>query len=236
MEAKLGFRYHHPRQDTSAPPVWASVPGRNYRDPMSQDLFDVEVDFTWANNSAVQDLGLNFHSTPPVPGQVITNNCIATSGACIGGVPVNGGIPHHWKDVVGVRVGGDYVALPNLLTLRAGGFYESKGQDDQYLNLDFDLAQKVGLSAGATVRVWRFDLSAGYQHTFYGTLNNNGNGSVYALSGDSTGASAGACGATPPTNPTPSNVPGCYRSYQNVNGGILTSQLNEFGLAGTMHF
>jgi long-chain fatty acid transport protein len=184
----------------------------------------------------VQDLGLSFHSNPPVAGQVNTNNCIATTGGCIGGVPTNGGIPHHWKDVFGVRVGGDFVVLPNMLSLRAGGFYESKGVDDAYLNLDFDEAEKVGVSGGLTFRAGPVDISAGYAHTFYGTLNNNGNGQVYGLSGDGTGASMGACGTKPAMNPTPTNVPGCFRSYQNVNGGILTSQINEFGLAGTVHF
>lgn len=234
MEAKLGIRYHHPRVNPSQP-TWASVQGRKVRDPMSQDVFDVEVDFTYANNSALQDLGLTFG--PPVAGQTYTNYCVASTGTCVGHVPVNGSIPHHWKDVVGVRVGADYVALPDRLSVRAGGFYETKGVDDAYLNLDFDEAEKIGLSAGLTVRVSRFDISAGYAHTFYGTLNNNGKGSVYALSGDSTGANATPTTCTPGgnTSPTPP-VAGCYRSYQNVNGGILTSQLNEFGLAGTVHF
>src|SRR5208337_2695421 len=39
MEAKLGFRYHHPRQNPSPAPAWASRPGRIVRDPISQDLF-----------------------------------------------------------------------------------------------------------------------------------------------------------------------------------------------------
>jgi long-chain fatty acid transport protein len=235
MEAKLGLRYHHPRQDVTKRPGWASTPGRKVRDPMSEDLFDIELDFTWANNSAVQDLGLTFHSTPPVPNEIITKNCIATSGGCIGGVPATGSIPHNWKDVVGIRLGGDFVAVPNLLSLRAGGFYETQGQDASYLNLDFDVAQKIGASGGATVRLGPVDVSVAYAHTFYGTLNNGGNGKIYALSGDNTGASLGACGSVPATNPTPS-LPGCFRSYQPVNGGILTSQLNEVGLSGTMHF
>jgi long-chain fatty acid transport protein len=231
IEAKLGVRFHMPRKDAVARPGWASAPGRRVRDPMSEDLFDLELDFTYANNSAAQNLELQFHSNPPNPQQVVTNLCIGPPGNCTGGIPVNGNIPQKWKDVVGFRLGGDFVVIPNRLSLRAGGFYEIKGQDDAYLSLNFDLAQKIGVAGGGTVRLGPVDVSVGYQHTFYGTLNNGGNGQIFALAG---GAGAGACGAGNP-NPTPV-VPGCYRSYQPVNGGSLTTYLNEVGLAATARF
>jgi hypothetical protein len=113
-----------------------------------------------------------------------------------------------------------------VLSLRAGAFYQTKGQDDAYLSLNFDLAEEVGVAGGGTVRLGPIDLSLVYQHTFFGTLNNGGNGKIYALSGDASGCSA--------TNPA--GQPGCYRSYQAVNGGILTESLNEVGLAATAHF
>jgi long-subunit fatty acid transport protein len=228
MEAKLGLRFHLPRKNVSEQPGWANVPGRKVRDPMSQDVFDIEVDFTWANNSSVQNLDLGFNK----------GICINLGvGSCVGQVPADGSVPHHWKDVVGVRLGSDVVVVPNRLALRAGAFYETKGVDDQYLSLDFDLAQKIGLSGGATVRLGPIDLSAGFQHTFYGTLNNGGNGQIYALSGDASNAivKGGPCGADPVKN-GPMVGPGCFRSYQAVNGGILTASLNEVGLSGTAHF
>jgi long-chain fatty acid transport protein len=217
MEAKIGFRYHHPRQDPQLP-GWASTPGRKVRDPMSEDLFDIEVNFTWANNSANQDLQLGFK-----PGIKINDGSMAG----VGELPSNANIPHQWKDVVGVRLGGDFVAVPNRLAIRAGGFYEIKGQDDKYLNIDFNLAQKAGVSGGATVRVGPVDISVVYQHTFFGTIANGGKGAVYALSGDGSGCKD-------PKNP--SFGQGCFRSWQSVNGGTLTANLNEVGLAGTMHF
>jgi long-chain fatty acid transport protein len=206
------------------------------RDPLSEDVFDLELDFTYANNSAAKDLELQFQSNPPdVPPKPVTNNCIHTSTQCIGGVPTNGNIPQNWKDVVGFRLGGDFVVIPNRLSLRAGAFYEIKGQDDAYLSLNFDLAQKIGVAGGGTVRVGPIDISVGYQHTFYGTLNNNGQGQIYALSGDGTGAGMGACGTPTATYPTPV-LPGCFRSYQPVNGGSLTAFMNEVGLSATARF
>src|SRR6185369_1399051 len=132
MEAKIGLRYHHARQEVEKPSWATKHPDRKFRDPMSEDLFDVELDFTWANNSAVDNIELRFKKG------------ILVKGAGGGTVPENGDVPHMWKDVVGIRVGGDFVVLPNRLALRAGGFFETKGQDDAYLNLDFDVAQKGG--------------------------------------------------------------------------------------------
>lgn len=211
MEAKLGVRYHHPRVGT-ARPSWATegaaeggagTAGRRVRDPMSEDLFDVELDFTWANNSAVDVLEVRFKEGLPV------------RGTDVGFVPRNADVPHEWKDVLGVRLGGDVVPLPGLLALRAGGFFETKGQEDEYLNLDFNAGWRVGVGGGATVRVGPVDVSAAYQHTFYGAIDNGGDGVIQAVSGDlGTGS----------------------RSVQAVNGGRLETSLNEFAVSGTVRF
>jgi long-chain fatty acid transport protein len=209
MEAKLGVRYHHPRPGIR--PRWAQrADGGRVRDPMSEDLFDIEVDFTWANNSAVDTLELRFPGEGGLPGTEIRVN--GTPGV----VPPNADVPHEWKDVFGVRVGGDFVVLPNLLALRAGGFVETKGQDDKYLNLDFHVGEKVGIGGGATVRIGPVDVTAAFQHTFYGDIDNNGVGAIHGLSGDET---------------TDNN-----RTRQAVNGGVLTSSLNEVALGGTLRF
>jgi hypothetical protein len=73
------------------------------------------------------------------------------------------------------------------------------------------------------VRVWRLDITAAYQHTFFGTLDNGGKGAVYGLSGDGV------------TNETPGEG-GPYRSRQAVNGGKLESGLNEVALGVTARF
>src|SRR5262249_42893602 len=179
------------------------------RDPMSEDLFDIEADFTWANDSAVDAVEVRLRGDPSVGGAPI-----AIAGTP-GTAPGNADVPHNWRDVVGVRLGGDFVVLPNLLALRTGGFFESSGQDDAHLNVDFDASWRFGLSAGATVRLGPVDVAAAYQHTFYGTLDNGGQGAVHGLSGDATSQ---------------------FRTLQAVNGGKLTSSLNEVALGGTLRF
>lgn len=202
MEAKLGVRYHHPRQDPGERPAWARKEDKPVRDPLSEDLFDVELDFTWAHNSVVDNLELRFK-----PG-------VAIKGTP-GYAPENADVAHEWRDVFGVRLGGDFVVLPGRLAVRAGAFYESKGQDDKYLNVDFHLGHRIGVAGGATVRLGPVDLAAAYQHTFFGTLDNGGQGLLKAISGDRASG---------------------FRSQQAVNGGKLESSLNEFGLSGTLRF
>lgn len=210
MEAKLGVRFHYPRQDPGPKPSWATGT-KKVRDAMSEDLFDVEADFTYANNSAVKAIEVRFK-----PG-------IAINGTGGGLLPENADIVHNWKDVFGARIGGEAVILPSRLSARAGFFYESKGQDDQYLNIDFHLSEKIGLSGGASVRLGPVDITVAYQHTFFGALDNKGKGALYGLSGD--GLTSDKPGAG-----------GKYRTYQTINGGKLTSDLNEVGLGATMRF
>jgi hypothetical protein len=202
MEAKLGIRYHHPRRGAGRL-AQARSTSQQVRDPMGDDLFDLELDLTWSNNSALEAIEVRFREG------------IAVRGTAVGFVPLNADVPHTWRDVVGARLGGDFVALPGLLAVRAGGFFESKGQDDADLNLDFDLGWRVGGGGGATVRVGPVDLSAAFQHTFFGALDNGGKGRIKAVSG---------------------YAPNGFRSIQSVNGGRLESSLNEFGVSGTVRF
>jgi long-chain fatty acid transport protein len=117
--------------------------------------------------------------------------------------------------VLGVRWGGDFVPIPNFLAVRAGGFFESKGQRDELLNLDFHMGYKAGISFGGTVRVGPADLHLAYQHVFYGTLDNGGRGALKALSGDAT------------TN---------FRSQQPVNGGSFSQSLDEIAAGATFRY
>lgn len=205
MEARLGFRYHHPRKGRNPQQRWVSKHAGWARDAMSQDLFDVEVDLTWAHNSQVDAV------------EVRLNPGIALNGTVAGAtIPTVADSPRNWRDVLGVRVGGEYVPIVDLLAVRAGGFFESKGVDDADLSLDFHQGFRAGVAAGAALRLGAFDLALGYQHTFFGTLDNKGKGTTKTTSGDAT--------------------TGDYRSRQSVNGGSATSSLNEVALSAVYHF
>jgi long-chain fatty acid transport protein len=172
------------------------------RDPLSSELFDIEIDLSWANNRAMDAIELRFE-----PGIRIN----PTTGF----VPENADVPHHWRDALGVRLGADVVVVPDLLALRAGGFFESSSADPAYLGLDFHPGERVGVGGGATMRLGPVDLSLAYQHTFFGAIDNHGQGKVHAISGDLTTG---------------------QRSRQPANGGSATASLNELGLGAAVRF
>ena len=59
-------------------------------------------------------------------------------------VPENADVPHQWRDVLGVRIGADVMVVPDMVAVRAGGFFESQGQDAEYVNVDFHQGWKAG--------------------------------------------------------------------------------------------
>jgi long-chain fatty acid transport protein len=230
MEAKLGLRYHKLRGDGPA--------DAHLRDPIAQDVFDVEADFTWANNSAFDNLQVRF------PGDASGNGIIpANPGLPLGSafIPANADIRHHFRDVFGVRVGGDYNVVPNRLAIRAGGFFESKAADSQYQNLDFDGAARFGLALGATYKIplgaekrQALELMLAYGHVFFATLdynNPNSPGGVPATAGL-------PCLNGGAQNPDGSCKNGgqAYRTPWPVNLGTITSSINVINVGASYRF
>jgi len=136
-------------------------------DSMSNEWFDVELDFVWEMNSRVDQ----FTVTTP-PNQALTDHTFDGGMEMMGTLPLPTRIPlpHHWKDQFILRFGGDFNVIPGLLALRAGVSYETSGLDPAYLNLDFIPGGRVGLHGGLTVRLGRFDISAAYAHIFQETV------------------------------------------------------------------
>jgi long-chain fatty acid transport protein len=150
--AALGVRFRMPRRTASTP-----------RDPIEDELFDIELDATWSGNSSIDRLGLRFPGelgigTIPVPG----------TG---GNLPPNADSARRYRDVIGFRLGGDVVVVPKRLSLRAGGFVESRAAVPGHAGLEALSGQRVGLSIGATARIpapggAAFDVSIGYLRMF----------------------------------------------------------------------
>jgi len=224
MEAKLGVRYHMARSGVD--------PNPHLRDPMSQDVFDVEADLTWANDSAFDYLQIRFPGTPG--GQGILP--IPTTG---GTLPPNADVRHHFSDVVGIRLGGDYNLLPDQLALRAGGFFETQAADPTYQNIDFDAASRFGFALGAQYRIrlgaekkHALDFMAGYGHVFFANLSNtdpNGQG-IPALTGEP------CIGSGTPANGQCPGGHGLYRTIWPINLGTITSSINVINVGASFSF
>jgi long-chain fatty acid transport protein len=239
MEAKLGFRYHKPNvPEPSSPgePPPPSVRRSHVRDPLAQDLFDTELDFTWANNSALDSFQIRF------PGDANGEGVIPVNGIVGGTIPPNADVKKGFKDVFGVRLGGDYNVLPDQLAVRAGAFAETSGQDQQYQSVDFAGAARLGFALGGTYRI-RFskeksrtsalEIKLGYGHIFFakqdqGAQDRNASG-LPALAGV-------ACNpATSPGAPCASGTDR-YRTIWPVNLGTIWNSVNTFNVGVAYRF
>jgi long-subunit fatty acid transport protein len=67
-----------------------------------------------------------------------------------------------WKDQLSLRLGGDVNVAPDRLALRWGFHYETHGVVEGWEQLNFMPFQRIGVHAGATLRVWRMDINLGY--------------------------------------------------------------------------
>jgi long-subunit fatty acid transport protein len=224
MEAKIGVRYHRRLADAPAE--------LHKRDPLAQDRWDVEADLTWANDSAFDNLQLRF------PSNAMGDGTLPANPAVLGGtIPPNADIRHHWKDVVGVRVGGDYSILPQRLAVRAGAFFETAAADKVYQNLDFIASQRIGLTLGGTFRIpigtsGSLDLMAGYGHIFYGNLDNS-DPNAQGLSGL---AGTPCNGGTDMAGNTCSNGATKYRTNWPVNLGTITNSVDILNVGASYRF
>lgn len=213
IEAKVGFRYHRRRSD---------VPyDEHVRDPMAQDRFDIEADLTYANDSSFQNLQVRLPGTASGGGIVPINGIPAVA-------PPNADIPHFFKDVYGVRLGGDYNVIPDTWAIRGGGFLQSSAQNAQYQNVDFAGSLNGGLALGTTFRIHlskeranAFEVSLGYEHVFYVDETYNGTTGTPALTGV-------AC----PSGVSQTSPLGCagglsaYRTTWPINLGTITNSVN----------
>jgi long-subunit fatty acid transport protein len=206
MEAKLGLRYHQPRN--------AATYNEHRRDPMAQDAWDVEVDGTWAHDSQFQAIDIAFPTTPSLGAIGIPGN-----------LPPTASVPHNFQDVFGLRAGGDFSILPDQLSVRAGAFYETPAQrSSEYQNIDFMAEWRLGLAAGGTYRLHYgsaehrhpIDLMAGYEHMFVGTSTNLSQNCIPAISGD----------ASAPQ----------YRTAWPINLGTITNSVNVINVGASIAF
>ena len=213
-EARLGFRFHPARKGIE-------LPKEGRRDFLKHDQFDIELDVGYAHNSQMDKLTILFE-----PGQFVAFGSTVSAST----VPTDASIPKMWKDTIEVRLGGEFAVVQDKLGIRAGGFFKTAGQDQDYLNLDFHPGQMFGLYLGGTFRISKtVDVAAGYGHIFVKDFETS-NGQIRALVGtapDQPNNHYSVC----PSEPTPA-----FRSCSVVNNGRLSSAYNMFSVGTTLHF
>ncbi|HVH46758.1 MAG TPA: hypothetical protein VM925_30660 [Labilithrix sp.] len=231
MEAKVGLRYHQPRVAPALAEGQAS-PKRYRRDPLASDVFDAEIDLTWANNSALESLELRF------PGDATGAGRLPVSGIN-SEIPANADQPRHFRDVFGVRVGGDYNVVPDTIALRAGAYIETSAANAQFQHIDFAPSQRIGFALGGTYRIRlgkdpartdAIEIMVGYGHTFFADqsrTDRNATG-IGAVAGAPCPSDATVTGPLTCSDGTRRN-----RTSWPVNLGTITNALNviNVGLA-----
>ncbi len=226
MEARVGIRWHMPhkeplplierqaaRQDTYA-----------VRDPLRDDLYDIELNLTWANNSAADEFVVRFPEGIAVRG--------APSGST---VPANADRPTGYKDSFGVRLGGQYNVARNFAGVRLGTWVETPAVEDEDLNVTGVPALRGGFGGGLVFRIHSVDVEFGYQRIWNAGLDNGkacidspsdpiddqtGCGRLRAIAGSGVDAAG--------------NIP--KRSFHGVNGGSISQSANVLALGVVARF
>jgi hypothetical protein len=135
-------------------------------DPMSSELWDVELDGSYTFNSLAGDNAVQSGD------DVIIVSRVAGGGSSS---PAQEALPEitfdrHQLDSVAVRLGGSFSVVPRSFAVHGGGFFESRGIEASYASIDSFAFARVGVGLGVMLRLGKFDLFAAYGHIFQETL------------------------------------------------------------------
>jgi long-chain fatty acid transport protein len=173
METRVGLRWHWPQPAATGLLAERIGPPRDAtRDPLRDEVGDVELDLTWANDSAASTTEIRLPRALAVAGSE-------------GVVPANSDMEHDYADTFGARLGGQYAAIRNVFAVRLGTWIETAVATADDLDVTAVPAWRGGLAAGLVFRVQAVDLELGYQHVYNAGLDNGGNGRRRAIAGSS---------------------------------------------------
>lgn len=139
-------------------------------DPMKDELFDFEIDISWAQTSKVDQYTVTLHdkdtSHPKVPKIQFANS----PDAGVSYVRNSTAVPKHWDDTWTFRAGGDVHLIPERFSIRAGVSYATRAVPVKYMNIDYWPVKKLGLHVGASLAfAERFKVHVAYARLIYQT-------------------------------------------------------------------
>jgi hypothetical protein len=160
--ATVGVRY------AGLLPEVAAKPLGDHLDPLGEELWDVELDVSFAFNARASESTADAGEDATIVTRRADGSGDANTVQREDLSQVS--IDRHLEDSIAVRLGGSYSLLPKRLALQAGGFFETRGVDPAYLGIDSFAMQRFGIGGGAMVRFGDLDLIAGYTHIFQDTV------------------------------------------------------------------
>jgi long-chain fatty acid transport protein len=118
---------------------------RYIHDTGEREWFDLELDAVYENWASTKRYDIDFEGT-------------------INGQPVGDvSLVKNWRDTVSIRLGGDFNAIPEYLTVRAGGFFETGAMQKNYSHVDFPSFHRGGFGGGFSAGARGVYFTAGYQ-------------------------------------------------------------------------
>jgi long-subunit fatty acid transport protein len=150
----IGIRYAQP------------LPGAREGDPLDTEIWDIEADASYT-----------FYPNGGRDNRLDVGEEIVLEVARANGVPQEPlrveeddieqfSVDSHQKNYMGVRLGGTYNVLPSKLSVSAGAFFETRGVEPSYANIDTFAFARFGFGLGLQMRFGSIDLSAAYAHIF----------------------------------------------------------------------
>ena len=172
MEAKLGFRYHQP-------PAVRSHRGTRRRCRGDRDDVAIRSRPT-SSTSRPTSRGRTTRRSTRIqvrfPGDATGKGTLPVAGVAGGEIPPNADQKRGFKDVFGVRVGGDFNVLPDKLALRGGAFFETSAAEPaapahRLRGLDTlrprARRHRTAVRFGGSDKTSALELMVGYGHVFF---------------------------------------------------------------------
>lgn len=231
-EVRIGVRFHQPR---NASRLVFGDRGKA-RDPLHDDLFDVELNGSYSMNSYADTIEVRFRQgVDPVTGRPTGTGAALTRPTGVP-IPPNADRWTGYQDSYGVRLGGQWNAIADKLGIRAGAWYETRSQDPAWLTIAPVGGARWGYGGGIVLRQDFIDISFGYQRHESAGLDNGGDGRMRAATGTASGQCNGgnfnlSCDAG--KNAAERTQ---FRSIHTVNGGKVTFSADVFTIGGTVRF
>ena len=117
-----------------------------------REIFNIEADFVWEQWSRMDAFRMATTELAEGPGLTID--------------PINIALERRWKDTYSVRLGGQWNAIPDWLTARLGGWWESATQPNAYTTVDLPGFSRFGIGFGLSTSIYGFEIGMAYAHVF----------------------------------------------------------------------
>jgi long-chain fatty acid transport protein len=132
-------------------PITARLGVRYFQMEGSNELFDVEFDVVYETWSRVDQFTMDGDGlTGMAEGRELD----------IGRIELQ----KHWKDTVGLHLGSDVTAIPELLKVRGGLFYESAVANPSHAHIDFVSGKQLGGAIGTSLYFGPAELGIAYEY------------------------------------------------------------------------